>query len=156
MISDLTGEPVPGAGRAAVTRTGTPLPPGSASEKDVAQPEGSVHIAGQLAEWPTKERMAAILRAAGLEVDVGAYSVRVKSGSHFVFQEYGGDLGEPRVEADAGSLARMMRDAGLVSAALGRAGIRHRLEVYSEDNAMLAYLHHEWPREDDPAGRSPV
>ncbi len=105
----------------------------------------SHHIAGELATWPDKDRMATLLRNAGLKVHVGRYSVRVEDCSHFVFQEYGGDIGEPSIDADAGSLDEMMRDAKLVSDALGRAGIRHRFELYDEGNEMVGYLHHDWP-----------
>lgn len=107
----------------------------------------SAHIAGQLAEWPTKEEMTAILRVAGLRVHVGQYSIRIEDCSHFVFQEYGGDLGEPRIDADAESVERMLRDATLVSDALARAGIRHRFELYN-DNEMVGYLHYHWPKSD--------
>ena len=56
----------------------------------------SAFLAGQLAEWPTKEDMTTILRDAGLTVQVGIYSIRVLDCSHFVFQEYGGDLNSSR------------------------------------------------------------
>lgn len=38
----------------------------------------SAHIAGELAEWPSKTRIAAILRDADLQVYVGRYSIRVE------------------------------------------------------------------------------
>jgi hypothetical protein len=107
--------------------------------------DASVHIAGEVSARPDKERMATILRGAGLNVSVGRYSVRVDDCSHFVFQEYGGDLGEPSIDADAGSLGEMIRDGKLVSDALGRAGIRHRFELYDAANEMVGYLHHDWP-----------
>lgn len=107
--------------------------------------DAPVHIAGELSTWPDKERMAAILRDAGLRVSVRRYSVRVEDCSHFVFQEYGGDLGEPSIHADAASLDEMMRDGKLVSEALARAGIRHRFELYDAANEMVSYLHHDWP-----------
>jgi hypothetical protein len=107
--------------------------------------DASFHIAGQLATWPDKERMADILRRAGLDVYVGPYSVRVEDCSHFVFQEYGGDRCEPSVDADAGSLGELTRDGTLVSDALARAGIRHRFELYNGRNEMVGYLHHDWP-----------
>lgn len=124
--------------------------------------DASVHIAGELSTWPDKHGMAAILRDAGLRVYVGRYSVRVEDCSHFVFQELGGDLGEPSIDADAASLDEMMRDGKLVSDALARAGIRHRFELYDAANEMVGYLHHGWPLGHDgspphcngPAGRS--
>ena len=90
--------------------------------------------------------MATILRDAGLQVQVCRYSVRVDDCEHFVFQEYGGDHGDARIDADAESLATMMRDGKLVSDALGRANIRHRFELYEASNDMVGYLHHAWPR----------
>ncbi len=105
----------------------------------------SVHIAAQLSGWPDKERIATILRGAGLRVSVGHYSVRVEDCSHFVFQEYGGDLGEPSVDAYAESLNEMTRDAKLVSDALALAQISHRLELYDASNEMVGYFHHDWP-----------
>ncbi len=107
--------------------------------------DASVNIAGELSTWPDKDRMATILRNAGLRVYVGRYSIRVEDCARFVFQEYGGDLGDPSIDADAGSLEEMMRDGKLVSDALARAGIRHRFELYNAANEMVGYLHHDWP-----------
>lgn len=100
---------------------------------------------GQLACWPSKDEMASILRDAGLRIIVGRYSVRVQDCSHFVFQQYGGDLGEPRIDADAGTAEEMRRDAKLVSDALARAGIKHRFEIHDSNDEMVGYLHHLWP-----------
>lgn len=105
----------------------------------------SAHIAGALALWPSKERMAQILRDAGLKVYVGTYSIRVEDCSHFVFQEYGGDLGSPTIDADADSPEDMLREGKLVSDALAKAGITHRFEIYSQGDEMVAYLHYNWP-----------
>lgn len=103
------------------------------------------HIAAQLDNWPTKDCMATILRAAGLRVEVGLYSVRLVDCSHFVFQEYGGDLGEPSIDADADTVEDMMRDVRLVSDALARVGLRHRVEIYDDSGRLVEYVHHEWP-----------
>src|SRR5437016_3006416 len=92
--------------------------------------ETNSHIAGQLAKWPAKDHMASILRDAGLRVNVGRFSIRVVDCSHFVFQQYGGDLGDPVVEADADSVEEMMRVGKLVSEALARVGLKHRFEIY--------------------------
>ncbi len=104
----------------------------------------AAYIAGELAEWPTKHRMASILRSAGLRVIVGRYSIRVEDCSHFVFQEYGGDLGNPKIDADADSAEEMVSEGKLVSAALALAGIRHRFEIYDDREEMVGYLHHNW------------
>jgi hypothetical protein len=103
------------------------------------------HIAGELAAWPSKEDMAAILRAAGLTVVVGRYSVRVEDCSSFSFEEFGGDLGDPIIEADADSVEELLRDANLVSEALRQAGIRHRFELYDDSGVLQGYVHHDWP-----------
>lgn len=93
--------------------------------------------------------MATILRNAGLQVYVGRYKVRVENCSHFVFQEYGGDLGEPSIDAEAETLDEMMRDAKLVSDALAEAGVRHRFGLYDGSDEMVGYFHYNWPLGDD-------
>ncbi len=110
--------------------------------------ENFVHVCGELAQWPPKFLMAEILQAAGLSVYVGTYSIRIKDCEHFVFQEYGGDLGDPCIDADADTLEQMLLDAGRVSQALAAAGIRHRFELWDETDTMVGYLHHEWPQEN--------
>ena len=102
-------------------------------------------LAGELSTWPAKARMAEILRAAGLEIDVGRYAIRVGACENFSFQHLGGDLGEPCIAADAETVERMIRDAQLVSRALAAAGIRHRFEIYDGDDTLAAYVHHDWP-----------
>lgn len=104
-----------------------------------------VYIAGELQAWPTREQIATLLRAAGLRVTVSRYSVRMDDCSHFVFQHYGGDLGQPIIDADGESLADLLREAGLVSAALARADLVHRFELYDDSDVMVGYLHHHWP-----------
>jgi hypothetical protein len=112
----------------------------------------SARVAGQLDVWPTKDRMAAILRANGLRVHVGRYSIRIEDCSHFVFQEYGGDLGDPAIDAD--TVTDMIREAGLVSGALSRADIKHRFEIYDDCDTLAGYLHHLWPlKHDATAGK---
>ncbi len=97
--------------------------------------------------------MATILRNGGLRIQVGSFSVRVQDCSHFVFQEYGGDLGDPSIDADADTVGEMMREARLVSDALARAGVKHRFEVYDSDT-LAGYLHYDWPsQENDPVAR---
>ena len=100
---------------------------------------------GELSPWPTKERLAEILEQANLKVAVGRYAIRVEGCSHFVFEEYGGDLGPPRIDADADSAEELERDAARVSAALGRAGVRHRFELYDARRFLCGYFHYDWP-----------
>lgn len=108
--------------------------------------DNNIHLSGEIDRWPTKDQMAGILRAAGLSVTVGAYSIRINDCEHFVLQEYGGDLGDPSIDADAASLVAMLNDAGRVSAALAAADIRHRFEMYGNGDEPVGYLHHRWPR----------
>ena len=102
-------------------------------------------VAGQLLPWPSQDQMAQVLRAAGLSVYVGHCSIRVEDCEHFSFEQFGGDLGDPCIGADAETTERMVQDARLVSNALAAAGIRHRFEVYDGDNNLAAYVHYEWP-----------
>lgn len=89
--------------------------------------------------------MVSILRDAGLAVNEGQFSVRVQSCSHFVFQEYGGDLGDPTIDADAESVEEALRDVQIVSKALAHAGIKHRFEIYNPHDELAGYVHHNWP-----------
>ena len=93
--------------------------------------------------------MAEVLRDVGVRIYVGPYSIRVEVCSHFVFQESGSDLGDPRIDADAESAETLLREGKLVSDALARAGIRHRFEIYDHRPDMVGYLHYDWPLEDD-------
>jgi hypothetical protein len=107
----------------------------------------SAYICGELESWPSKGKMARILRKAGLHINVGKYSIRINDCSHFVFQEYGGDLGDPQIDADADSAEMMLIEAKPVSDALANAGIKHRFEIYDHPHEhMKGYLHHDWPR----------
>lgn len=115
--------------------------------------EDSAVLAGELARWPSKDEMASILRAAGLMIDVGRFSIRVLNCSDFAFQEYGGDIGEPSIEAGAVSPDALMREARVVSDVLARANLKHRFEIYSWDERtghyeLRGYLHYDWPPSD--------
>ncbi len=105
----------------------------------------TIRLCGELAPWPTRDALAELLRAAGLQVTVGQHSVRLSDCSHFVFQDFGEPTGEPTLDADAPDLAAMLQDAGRVSAALAQAGVRHRFELYDEADQLVGYLHHGWP-----------
>ena len=105
-------------------------------------------LAGDVADWPSKSATLSLLQAAGLTAEVGRYSVRIRDFSHFAFQEYGGDLGGPTIEAEAPSVEALVHDARVVSDALTRAGVRHRFEVYDVGRALQAYVHHDCPPSD--------
>ncbi len=103
-------------------------------------------LAGELETWPSMGRMVALLRSAELEITVGRYSIRVEGHqARFVFQQYGGDLGDPVIEADAESIADLLSAAQLVSIALVSAGVVHRFELYNDVDELAFYLHHNWP-----------
>jgi hypothetical protein len=100
-----------------------------------------------LAPWPTKNRLASLLRDAGLTIAVGQYSIRIEDCSHFVFQDFGGDISDPTIDADADSVEEMLRDGQLVSSVLASSGIAHRFEIYNDQNELSGYLHHQWQLE---------
>jgi hypothetical protein len=107
----------------------------------------SATLNGECAPWPAKERLASILREAGLEIYVGPYSVQVRNdpGFSFSFEHYGGDICDPMIAADADDANSMIRGGKLVSAALTTARIRHRFEVYDWTDRLVEYLHYDWP-----------
>lgn len=107
----------------------------------------SAYLLGELTSWPKLASMAAILRRAGLRIHVGRYSLRVEDCAHFVFQEYGGDLGDPTIEADADSVEQMLHDGQRVSAALVQAGVSHHFEVYDHRDELVGELSYDWPSE---------
>jgi hypothetical protein len=71
-----------------------------------------------------------------------------------VFQQYGGDLGDPTVDADADTVEELMREGRMVSDALALAGVRHRFEIYN-DNELCGYLHHQWPSQENAKPADP-
>jgi len=111
--------------------------------------DGPAVAFGELAPWPSRERLAELLTDAGLRVDLGRYALRVEDCEQFSFSDYGGDLGTPVLDAHAETVERMLRDARIVSDALCRARVRHRFEVYDEAMALRGYVHFEWPVQAD-------
>lgn len=97
----------------------------------------NVRLHGQLEKWPSKTKMARLMEAAGFSVYVGRYSIRLQDCEHFAFQEYGGELGDPQFDADASSLEKMLEDGRRVSAALTAADIRHRFELYNDNDELV-------------------
>lgn len=105
----------------------------------------SAHVAGELARWPSRDELAAILRAAGFELGLGRFSLRILDFPHFVFAELGGDRGTPAIEADADDADTLLEQVRRVSRALARAGICHRFEIYDAEDRLAGYVHHAWP-----------
>ena len=93
-----------------------------------------------------------MLRKSGFSVTVGNYSIRLNDCDHFVFEEYGGDLGDPVIDADADTLEVLLRDAERVSEMLTSNQIRHRFELYDAGGKQVGYLHHQWPQEPNKQG----
>ncbi len=108
-----------------------------------------VRLQGQLEKWPNKAEMARMLEATGFSVYVGRYSIRLQDCEHFVIQEYGDDLGEPQFDADASTLENMIEVGGRVSAALAARDIRHRFELYNDNDEQVGYMHHRWPKKSE-------
>lgn len=79
---------------------------------------------------------------------IGRYSIRFEDLADFSFQEYGGDLGCPMIEADADTPEELYRNAERVSKILAAARLPHRFEIYTDGEKPLYYLHHEWPLTD--------
>jgi len=107
-------------------------------------------LSGECFPWPTKDALVDCLAAAGLNVHIGPYSVRVAELGHFVFRHLGGDISTPTIDADAEDVETLTRDAQKVSSALATAGVRHRLAVYDADENLSFYVHYEWPAEVQP------
>jgi hypothetical protein len=110
-------------------------------------------LCGELSPWPTKERLAEVLRAANIECSIGRYSVRLIGCGHFSFECYGGDICDPRMNVDAETPEELNTHALRVSTALAAAGITHRFELYNSADRMFAYLSHNWP-EGEPNPRT--
>lgn len=104
-------------------------------------------LSGELEIWPTKEEMCKILEAANIAISVGMYSIRIKEFDHFVFREYGGDLGKPCITADSETTEELARQARVVSKALANFEINHRFEVYDGEDELVEYIHHNWPKD---------
>ncbi|MGO4261589.1 hypothetical protein [Lysobacter sp. TAB13] len=101
--------------------------------------------------WPSKQDMLRILQADGLEVEERPYAVQAWiDGRRFRFQLYGGDIDDPELDADDHDLQRLLTHAGLVSAALTAAGVRHRFEAWEKgDGGLVGCVHHRMPEAVD-------
>ena len=104
-------------------------------------------FAGELDPWPSKPALAAIFRADGYQLHEGRYSIRLEDFQHFEFRELGGNLGPGTITAENPSAEALTAFARRVSATLAHAGIKHRFEIYSPDDDLIAYLHHDWPQD---------
>lgn len=103
-------------------------------------------LSGEIDRWPSMEEMCRILEAANLSPNVGKLSIRINDFDHFVFEEYGGDIGPPRISADADTTEELVRQSNIVSQLLAKAGIRHRFEISGGGDGLVAYHHYNWPK----------
>ncbi|MEH6417069.1 hypothetical protein [Pseudomonas sp. CGJS7] len=115
------------------------------------KPFPAYFVQGYCDPWPSKQDMRRLLSAHGLEVTEGDYALNVWiEGRRFRFQLYGGDIGEPEVEADDHDWRRLLADAEHVSAALTAAGLSHRFEVWEKgDGNEVGSVHHRMPEAPD-------
>jgi hypothetical protein len=104
-------------------------------------------ISAQIDKWPSKNKLANIFKSDGFEVTEGKYSIRLEDFEHFVFRDLGGDLSSGCITADHESAKELVDFSGRVSQTLGKAGVRHRFEVYSENEELVAYMHYDWPKD---------
>ncbi|WP_374635125.1 hypothetical protein [Paracoccus sp. (in: a-proteobacteria)] len=104
-------------------------------------------FAGQLDNWPSPDALAQIFLSEGYRVRQGRYSISLDDFEHFEFRELGGDLGPGSISAESASAKALTGFAGRVSQTLAKAGIRHRFEIYSATDELIAYLHHDWPKD---------
>jgi len=104
-------------------------------------------LSGEIENWPSKDEMCEILKAVNFSLNVGTYAIRIKDFEHFVFREFGGDLGSPCITADSESTEELVKQSCIVSKALAKADLRHRFEVYDGEDELAAYHHHKWPKD---------
>ncbi|HYW11235.1 MAG TPA: hypothetical protein VE871_04740 [Longimicrobium sp.] len=107
---------------------------------------------GAVTELPLAA-LADALRRAGIPAEVresslftggGYIRAGTASGVNCSFEHI--EPTEYLVRGDADRLVELESYARALSAALTRAGVRHRLEVYGEDESLAVYLHHAWPQ----------
>ena len=111
------------------------------------QDESAV-LSGTLEAWPSKDELAEMFRAAGFNISVGRYAIRLTNFDHFVFHGLGGDLASQSIAADADTVDTLSEAALKVSEVLRSHDLRHRFEIYGPDETMASYFHHRWPAAD--------
>lgn len=99
------------------------------------------------------DALADALRRAGIPATVRESALFTGGGYVRAVTTSGVDCSFERIEpaeylvrGDADRLDQLELFARALSAALAQAGVRHRLEVYAEDESLAAYLHHLWPQ----------
>jgi hypothetical protein len=96
-----------------------------------------------LAAAPAGEEIAAEVRESSHHAGGRYLRPWASDGADVTLERIGPRETIVRAGGDGDALADGAR---LVSATLGRPGIRHRFEPYGDENAMLIYLQHSWPQ----------
>ncbi len=108
-----------------------------------------IRLYGQTTTERTAEELASVMRGAGLDIQVTSYGeIKGRDGNGSRFLIYPADPGEYLISIDADTPAAMRAMAERLSSMLAGAGLRHRIEIYSEAGALVGYLHHSWPLSD--------
>ncbi|MGR3648094.1 MAG: NYN domain-containing protein [Shimia sp.] len=131
----------------------------SGAAENAPQNGGQVEVAGvgdakaafaiaaaELDPWPSKAALKAVLEAGGHPVVEGPHSLRVSDAPRFAFQDLEGPAA-PSIEAHGDETKALVVTCRDISNTLSAANIRHRFEVYSYNDALAAYLHHDWPKD---------
>jgi hypothetical protein len=99
-------------------------------------------VYGEVASERSLEDFASLLDQDGWQVDLGRYAVRLSDPSCACkFEPVDGGF----LLADGIESEDLLHGAQTLSRHLAARDVRHRLEVY-EGDALVAYLHHGWPR----------
>ena len=101
-----------------------------------------MNVFGQVETLLPFDAFARIFDHAGWHTNVGRYSVRVSGPLGDYKFVYNG--GEYFLE-DGIDAADVLAAARSLSALLSSHGLRHRFEIYEENDRLVLYLHHNWP-----------
>ena len=116
----------------------------------MTEPPSEAHAAAQITTDLTPAELAPLLRREGL----GAHFSQSTWKGAWVWLEGTGDFdcslqptqpGEYLLRDGFGERRALETLARNLSSALVRLGIRHRMELYDENQHMFDYLHYDWP-----------
>ena len=95
--------------------------------------------------------LLAALQNAGLNAEIHEPD-QDKSGQYVLLQDQTAQVTfEPAKEeylvgGEAGGVAELQVLAEKVSGGLSAAQIKHRFELYADEDSLVAYFHHDWPQ----------
>lgn len=104
-------------------------------------------LAAEIFNWPSKAQLKCIFENDGYMVREGKYSISLGEVDQFVFRTLENDLNSGTISADHTSMKELVAFAGRVSRTLAKAKVKHRFEVYSVEGKLVAYVHHDWPKD---------